>query len=211
MKSSINKLLRIYVSHPYTWFTWLVSGSFAVAYLQYFKPKPLLLLGLILITAFIMFLWTVLLFRSSNLKIDHQGNIVLSPAKSIEKLLKNASPDYAVIAKKMLILSDKILSEFEDQSLVNEVESLLENIKTLTSENKILYKRWKDFGDESQKMQMDKMLSKQLQSIKASLQSLKTFSGNLALLDVKSSITEKENAEIKAINLALTEIINLNL
>jgi len=125
----------------------------------------------------------------------------------LKNILKECPPNFSDIAGKCIDLIQKVKKDFTDQHYSYEMDYMVSNILNLSENHKQLYQRYLNFGTEEQKQNMKVMLNSQIKSINNTLNTLKTFSGNLTLLDANAEKSAEAAGELKEINKSLKEVI----
>ena len=128
-------------------------------------------------------------------------------AKEIVDILKKCPNVFSKPARRCIDLIQKINQEFPGQSYSYELDLMLANIHNLAENNQTLYERSLEFGTQEQKGNMQAIISQQINAIKNTLNTLKSFSGNLTLIAASQEQSVVATDELKYINQGLQEVI----
>ena len=200
--------LIVLLQFPLTWIAIAASIGFGLVFEFWFQPTALPRLIAWASAALAFLLWPVFFFSSSKFQ-------VLLNKMPYEKLkvgelkadLRSCPDEFSEPVLECIELTNRIRREFEDHAYLAEIDSLLHNLQNLVDSYSQLYTRAQEFGTENQKRSMQAILHNQLLSVKKSLEALRTFSGNLTLLDANARYSSEIFDEIKAINYGLTQAI----
>lgn len=122
--------------------------------------------------------------------------------------LKNTRHNFRESVEEFLELVDQTNKQFEGKFESSDIDILKENVLRLINANAKLNANYlqEGIGNDNQKDKMKAILDRQSESVSNALESLKTFTGNLALIDVTGQ-KEAIDQEISFINQGLKEAI----
>jgi hypothetical protein len=202
-----SKPFKALFTYPLTYAVIILIICAHTAFTLWFMPS-VFMHGLVLIADVILFsLWFFLSIKSGAFK-EHLNKMPYEEQISeLKEILKECPQDYRKIAGACIELIQKVKADFKDQRYSYEMDYMVSNIINLSENHKQLYKRYLDFGNQEQKQNMKNILDSQMKSIANTLNTLKTFSGNLTLLDANAEKSAEAAGELKEINKSLKEVI----
>lgn len=207
MAASVNKPLKAFFSYPFTWVVItliiLVHGAFSF----WFPPSLIMQAVAFGIDVFSLGLWFVLAFKSKAFRERYSRMPYEDKAKEIVHILKKCPNVFSKPAQRCIDLIQKINQEFPDQSYSYELDLMLANIHNLAENNQTLYERSLAFGTQEQKANMQAIINQQIKAINNTLNTLKSFSGNLTLIAANQEQSVVATDELKYINQGLQEVI----
>ena len=127
--------------------------------------------------------------------------------EGLKKILPHCTQRFQELAGETLSLISTIRKEFEDQRFDAELGSMVANLARLAEGNRELFHRSEAFGTDEQKGSMKRLLDKQITSLEAMHGNLKSFSGNLALIEASADQGAAPAEDLKFINQGFQEII----
>lgn len=164
--------------------------------------------SLILITDIFLFsLWFVIIIKSEAFKNHLNKMPYEEQINELKTILKECPDNYSKLAGECIDIIQKVKTDFKDQQYSYEMDYMVSNVINLSENHKQLYQRYLNFGNEEQKQNMKTMLDSQMKSINNTLNTLKTFSGNLTLLEANTEKSAEAAGELKEINKSLKEVI----
>jgi hypothetical protein len=122
-------------------------------------------------------------------------------------LVRDCPDEFRRPALESLSLIRRITSEFAGRAYQLELELMLSNIHHLTQSHHVLWNRSRQFGDRAQKEKMEALLADQVAAVNGALSTLRTFSGNLTLLEANEKQSRTAANQLKDINEGLKEVI----
>jgi hypothetical protein len=202
-----NQVLKIFLTYPFTWLTFLLIIIIEWTFITWFQPSlPMTLLvigiGIVMLAA-----WPILFLRSNVFRALYNQLPYKTDMEALEKLLKSCSESFGRPARECVALLDKTRQEFQSRVFQSELDGIFQNLSDLSQNHAQLYSRFQQFGTAQQKQTMQDILKQQVRSVENSLTALKTFSGNLTLLDTHPEDYEKMGSDLKAINQELQNVI----
>ena len=198
---------KIVLAYPLTWAAGGVIIALEGAFWAWFHPPLPLLLLMWGLGAALWALWPVMFFRSSDFRALFTRMPYEAGRPELEKILTACSEAFRKPAQECLTLLDKIRQEFEAETFRSELTEIFQNLVDLSRNHVQFYARLQKFGTAQQKQTMQNVLKQQILSVENSLTALKTFSGNLTLLDAHPEDYEKIGSDLKAINQELQNVI----
>ncbi len=202
-----SKPFKAFFTYPLTYLVMALIILSHTAFTMWFLP-PFLMQALILIIDIFSFsLWFVFTVKSKAFKQHLNTMPYEEQINELKNILKECPPNFSDIAGKCIDLIQKVKKDFTDQHYSYEMDYMVSNIVNLSENHKQLYQRYLNFGTEEQKQNMKVMLNSQIKSINNTLNTLKTFSGNLTLLDANAEKSAEAAGELKEINKSLKEVI----
>lgn len=155
----------------------------------------------------LLLVWPVLLLRSQAFRQRYQRLPYELDVKALEELLKSCSKPFRKSSLECLALLENVRQEFQSQTFQSELDRIFHNLFELSRNHSQLYARYQQFGTDRQQQTMQHLLQQQVSSVQNSLTSLKTFSGNLTLLEAHPEDHERMGSDLKAINQELQNVI----
>lgn len=207
MNSWKPKPIKSLFTYPLTWvavaFTALLHGLFTLIF------RPPLFWTLVAFGADLaaLALWFVFAFKSEAFKKRFNRMPYESKSRELFPVIRACSPAFRSPAEEAVRMIERINAEFPDQTYSAELSLMLVNIQDLAGNHRRLFERAGHFGDADQKKRMDKILGSQVEAMKNTLATLKTFSGNLTLLAANVEQSRTATNELKDLNQGLKEVI----
>ncbi len=198
---------KAFFTYPLTYAVLILIIACHTAFSLWFAPSLLMTALILIIDIFSFSLWFVLALKSKNFKKHLNTMPYEEQINELKSILKSCPSDYSNIAGQCIDLIQKVKIDFEDQQYSYEMDYMVSNIIKLSENHKQLYQRYLNFGTDVQKQNMKTMLNNQMKSINNTLNTLKTFSGNLTLLDANAEKSAETAGELKEINTSLQEVI----
>ncbi|PID56874.1 hypothetical protein CSB45_09415 [candidate division KSB3 bacterium] len=199
--------VKIFWMNPFTYlavFTVLVCEW---GFITWFQPPFSIMVG-VLATGIIVFAaWALIFFKFGSFQQRYSSLPYELERKELETLLKSAAAPFKKPALDLLDLLSNTRQEFQSQIFQQELDSMVSNLRDLSRNHVQLFSRVHQFGTEAQQKKMALILQQQAQSVKNSLEALRSFSGSLTLLDAHPDDHTKMGSNLKAINQELQNVI----
>ena len=200
-------VIKTLFTYPFTWMALAVLALLEVIFFWWFTPPLLMKVVFVGTGAAMAILWPVLFLTSATFRQLAQQLPYKANVHSLAAVLKSCSPAFQKPAQECLALLDRTRQEFQSRTFHNELDRIFQNLYDLSQNHAQLYTRVQKFGTAEQKRTMQHLIQQQVQSVENSLNSLKTFSGNLTLLDTNPGDYEQMGNDLKAINDELQHVI----
>ncbi len=201
------EVTKIVLTYPFTW----LAGLFVVvpewAFFAWFRPPFLIGAGMVGLGLVLLVIWPVIFLRSQAFRQLYMRLPNELDMKELKKLLRTCSDSFRKPAQECLALLDNTRQEFQSQTFQSELDRIFQNLFDLSRNHSLLYARLQQFGTTQQQKAMQHILQQQVRSVENSLTALKTFSGNLTLLDAHPEDYERMGSDLKAINQELQNVI----
>jgi hypothetical protein len=203
-----NQILKILLTYPFTWLAVIVIVGIEWAFNQWFHPPLLLTLLMVGLGMVMLVVWPILLLKSPDFRQRYNQMPYETDLKELEKTLASCSEAFRKPAQECLALLAKIRREFRQAATFqDELDRIFQNLFDLSRNHVQFYARTKEFGSAQQKQTMQNVLKQQVLSVENSLTALKTFSGNLTLLDTHPEEYDNMGNDLKTINQGLQNVI----
>ena len=186
-----HRVLKIFLSYPFTWLVLLEILIIEWAFMLWFKPPLTMKLVGVGIGIIMLAVWPILFLRSQVFHTRYNRMPYETKMKELEKLLKSCSESFRKPAEDCLVLLDNVRQEFQSRTFQTELDQIFQNLFDLSRNHVQLYSRLQQFGTAQQKHTMETDLKQQVRSVENSLSALKAFSGHLTLLHVHPEDYEK--------------------
>ncbi len=200
-------VFKILFTYPFTWVAIIFVAALEGFFLWWFAPPLLMNIILIAAGAALIVAWPVIFLTSKTFRQLIEQQPYKANMHTLETTLKSCSPAFRKPAQDCLVLLDRTRQEFQSQTFHSELDRIFQNLYDLSQNHAQLYTRVQKFGTAEQKHTMQHLITQQVQSVQNSLNSLKTFSGNLTLLDTNPDDYEQMGNDLKAINDELQHVI----
>jgi hypothetical protein len=205
--SSVIKPWKTFFTYPATWLAAALIAGLHIAFTLAFQPALVWTLGAFGVDVAAAALWLVIAFKSADFRKRLNTMPYENQGKEVTALVSDCPEPFKKPALDSIRLIQKINLEFPERTYSSELDMMLLNIRELSRNHKTLWTRSQDFGDAAQKKKMDAILGDQLKAIDTTLSTLKTFSGNLTLIEADASQTTSAAGELKDLNEGLKEVI----
>jgi hypothetical protein len=201
------RVAKIFWMNPFTW----LAGFFVIVsewgFITWFQPPLTIVAGVIAVGVVLLALWPLLFlksgaFRQRYTQLPHELEL-----KELNKLLESCAETFRRPAQECLALLESTRREFQSQAFQSELDLIFYNLSDLSRNHVLLYGRRNQFGTDEQKRTMQSILQQQVRSVENSLSALRSFSGNLTLLDAHPEDHAKMGSNLKAINQELQNVI----
>jgi len=212
--SSIVKPWKTFFTYPPTWLAAAVIVGLHAAFTVAVQPPLLWTLAACGADLAAAAGWVVLAFKSEAFRARLNRMPYESGGKEAAALLKGCPERFRRPALESVGLIGKINAEFPDRAYSAELDLMLMNIRELAKNHKTLWTRSQSFGDAAQRREMERILESQTAAVGSALATLKTFSGNLTLLEADADRTgnaaglETAAGSLKDINAGLKEVLD---
>lgn len=198
-------------SFPLFWLGLVIIGAFTGFYLWWF-PFSACFAGLLaIVDTAALILLSVLILQSSEFKQYFNQIPQDKQIKELKAQLDKCPEPFKGLAISTLEMANKMKAEFKSEASIYEIDQLYQNLLGLSINHIKLYKRSLKFGTKEQKYEMQKIIDKQVQSIKNTKESIEALSGNLTLLEASSETGFDESSsfleQIKYVNKGMEEVI----
>ncbi len=200
-------VFKILFTYPFTWVAIGVVAAFEGFLMWWFTPAMLMKIIMIAAGGALIVAWPVIFFTSKTFRQLAQQQPYRANMQTLSTTLKSCSPAFRQPAQACLALLDRTRQEFQSQSFHSELDRIFQNLYDLSHNHAQLYTRVQKFGTADQQRTMQHLIQQQVQSVENTLNSLKTFSGNLTLLDTNPGDYEQMGNDLKAINDELQHVI----
>jgi hypothetical protein len=198
---------KTFFSYPFTWAAAGLMIAATMAFIVVLQPGLLWLLAVLGADAAGLALWFVMAFKSKHFQKRLNRMPYEDRGKEVETLVRDCPEEFRRPALESLTLIRRITSEFAGRAYRLELELMLSNIHHLAQSHRTLWSRSRQFGDRAQKEKMDAMLADQITAVNGALSTLRTFSGNLTLLEANEKHSRAATNQLKDINEGLKEVI----
>lgn len=200
-------LFSIVFAYPFTWVALIFLLAIEAIFFWWFTPSLLMTMAFIAAGVLVFAAWPVVFLMSGTFRSLVRQQPYKTTMDSLNATLKSCSPAFRKPAQDCLALLDRTRQEFQSATFHSELDRIFQNLYDLSINHAQLYTRVKKFGTAEQKRTMQHLLQQQVRSVENSLNSLKTFSGNLTLLDTNPGDYEQMGNDLKAINSELQHVI----
>jgi hypothetical protein len=199
--------IQSFFTYPFTWLCLTLILVFHLLFQFWFNPSLPILLVLISGDFLLVSLWIILAFHSKAFKNYCMKKPEMERYNELNSIFKDCPDNFKNPAEECVELIRKMKDEFSDMHYDYEMDEMLLNIKILAENHRELYLRYLKFGTRKQKTEMKALLDSQVSSIQNTLTTLKSFSGNLSLLDAETSGGLNPISELKYTNEDLKKAI----
>ncbi len=204
---SYSKPWKTFFSYPFTWLAAGLMTAVTAAFVLVFQPGILWLLVALGADGAGAALWFVVAFKSEAFKKRLNRMPYEDRGKEVAELVRDCPEQFRRPALESIELIRRIDNEFAGRAYRGELALMLSNIHELAQNHRTLWTRSRQFGDVAQKKKMDTMLEGQIAAVNGALATLRTFSGNLTLLEANEEGSRAATNELKDINEGLKEVI----
>jgi len=201
------RISKIFWTNPFTWLSFLIVIAVEWGFITWFQPPFLITGGAIAAGIIVLALWPPIFLKSGAFRQRYTQLPHELEQKELKKLLASCAETFRQPAQECLDLLESTRREFQSQSFQSELDRIFYNLFDLSRNHVLLYTRLQQFGTDEQKRTMQSILQQQVRSVKNSLTALRSFSGNLTLLDAHPEDYEKMGSNLKAINEELQNVI----
>jgi hypothetical protein len=201
------EVTKIVLTYPLTWLAVLLVIALEWGFIAWFRPPLLISAGMLVLGVVLLVIWPIMFLRSQAFRQLYMRLPYELDVKELERLLQSCSKSFRKPAQECLILLDNTRQEFQSQAFQSELDRIFQNLFDLSRNHSQLYARFQQFGTDRQQQTMQHLLEQQVRSVENSLTALKTFSGNLTLLDAHPEDHERMGSDLKAINQELQNVI----
>ncbi|MCP4398390.1 MAG: hypothetical protein GY801_13970, partial [bacterium] len=191
----------------FTWLAFLFVIACEWGFISWFQPPFLITVGSSAAGIVLLALWPLLFFKSGAFRQRYTQLPRELEQKELSKLLDSCAESFRTPARECLALLESTNREFQSQSFQSELDRIFYNLSDLSRNHALLYARRHQFGTAEQKRTMQSILQQQERSVENSLAALRSFSGNLTLLDAHPEDHAKMGSNLKAINQELQNVI----
>ncbi len=198
---------KIFWMNPFTWLAFLFVIACEWGFISWFQPPFLITVGSSAAGIVLLALWPLLFFKSGAFRQRYTQLPRELELKELSKLLDSCAESFRRPAQECLALLGSMREEFQSQSFQSELDRIFYNLSDLSRNHVLLYSRLQQFGTEEQQRTMVGILQQQERSVENSLDTLRSFSGNLTLLDAHPEEYAKMGDNLKAINQELQNVI----
>jgi hypothetical protein len=198
---------KIFFSYLFTWLAAVLMAAATAAFILFFQPGVLWLLIALSADAAGAALWFVIAFKSEAFRRRLNRMPYEDRGREVTELVRDCPEQFRRPALESINLIRRIESEFTGRTYSTELTLMLDNIHELTKSHRTLWIRSREFGDAAQKKRMDALLAGQVAAVNGALATLRTFSGNLTLLEANEERSRAATDELKDINEGLKEVI----
>ncbi|MBN2351291.1 MAG: hypothetical protein JXD23_01895 [Spirochaetales bacterium] len=212
--SSVVNPWKTFFTYPPTWLAGAVIVGLHVAFSAVVQPTLLWTLAAFGADLAAAAGWLVLAFKSEAFRARLNRMPYENDGKETASLLGECPERFRRPALESVGLIGKINAEFPDRAYSAELDLMLMNIRELAKNHKTLWTRSQSFGNAAQRKEMEQILENQTATIASTLATLKTFSGNLTLLEADAAQTGNavglRNAAgaLKDLNSGLKEVLD---
>jgi hypothetical protein len=206
--SSVIKPWKTFFTYPATWLAAALITGLHAAFTLVFQPTLPWTLAAFGADMAAAAGWVLFAFKSEGFRKRLNRMPYESQGKDAAALASACPEPFRRQALESINLINKINAEFPDRAYSSELELMLLNIRELAKSHKTLALRAQEFGDAGQKKKMEALLQEQRQAVANALGTLKTFSGNLTLLEADAGQTKSAAGELKDLNDGLKEVIS---
>jgi len=200
-------VFKILFTYPLTWAAIGIVATLEGCFFWWFAPPLAMKIILIAAGVALIVAWPVIFLTSKTFRQLIEQQPYKANMNTLAVTLKSCSPAFRKPAQDCLALLDRTRQEFQSQTFHSELDRIFQNLYDLSRNHAQLNTRVKKFGTVEQKRTMQHLITQQVQSVQNSLNSLKTFSGNLTLLDTNPDDYEQMGNDLKAINDELQHVI----
>lgn len=201
------RFLKFIFSYTYTWLTFGIILIVNILFFIIFSPPTFLSIILIIGSIFFGFFWIIMQINSPDFISQSKNILQRVNVSELKRILKNCDPSFKEKAEEILKLLGKISSEFKEKHSLEELDYLIDNLYSLSQNNRDLYKRLEEFGTKDQKAIMREKINTHIKSLQETYEMLQTFSGNLALLEANFNEVKSVSTKLKYINQTMQDLI----
>ena len=202
----MNKVIP-FITYPFSLLVILILVVSVVGFFFFFIPDFLMSVTVIATAFFLFIFWFIIGLQSSDY-VRWLNKTPSGVSRKLTKIIKRTEPGFRESASACQVLIKKINEEFADLDYRSELSTMQINLLHLARSNQELYHRSRSFGVQEQKSKMQDLLDRHVTSIRNAFDTLKTFSGNLTIMDAANDTNAyNQNRELRYINQGLQEII----
>ena len=201
---------KTFFSYPYTWLAAALLGALSAVFILLFQPGPVWMLILLAGDAAGAALWFVISFKSRAFRERLNRMPYEDKGREVSDLVRDCPDEFRRPALESIELIRRIEREFSGRAYSGELALMLSNLQDLARSNRTLWTRSRQFGDAAQKKRMEALLAGQVKAVDGALATLRTFSGNLTLLEANAERSQAATDELKYINEGLKEVIEVD-
>lgn len=201
------RVAKIFWISPFTWLVFLFVIACEWGFISWFQPPLAIAAGAIAAGIVLLALWPLIFFKSGAFRQRYTQLPHELELKELNNLLDSCAESFRTPALECLGLLENTRREFQSQSFQSELDRIFYNLSDLSRNHALLYGRRHQFGTAEQKRTMQSILQQQVRSVENSLAALRSFSGNLTLLDAHPEDHAKMGSNLKAINQELQNVI----
>lgn len=195
----------LWLTYPLTWLVLAIIIASHVLFSLWFSPSLIMHGAALGVDAAGLIIWFIIALKSKQFQSKLNRMPYEDKEKNARKILRECPPAFRTPALESLDLIAKINADFQSSQYEEDLALMTVNLLNLAKNHQQLYKRYQHFGTTEQKASMKTLLEKQIGSMNSTLKTLKTFGGNLTLLDAGSD--QPVSDELKFINQGLKEVI----
>lgn len=201
------RVTKIFWMNPFTWLTILFVIVCEWGFIVWFQPPFVITAGAIAAGLAVLALWPLIFLKSGAFRQSYSRLPYEIERKELEELLESCAEPFRKAAHELLELQESTRREFKSQTFQSELDRIFYNLSDLSRNHSLLYARRNQFGTAEQKRTMQRILQQQIQSVENSLTALRSFSGNLTLMEAHPEDHAKMGSNLKAINQELQNVI----
>jgi len=203
------KIIKMFFTYPFTIAVISAMIIFGLLFNIWFNPPVFINILYLILNLVLFFVWWVIALQSDYFIKYATGIFQRVDINEFQTNLNSVSPEFKLKANQCMKLIYSITKEFKNKMTPEELASLVDNICLLTENNKNLYQRYLQFGNQEQKSIMKNKIDEQVKSLQSTLEMLQAFSGNLALLDANNTQVSDGSVKLKYINQTLQDLIKV--
>jgi hypothetical protein len=196
-----------FFSYPLTWLAFGILVLLHLLFMLLFQPTLLWSLLAVALDLAGLVLWFVFAFKSESFRRHLNRMPYENRAKDVLAIINACEPNFKKPALESMELIQRINKEFSDRTYSSELALMVSNIQELALNYQKLSERALHFGNAEQKKRMNSIMTGQRTAVNNTLNTLRTFGGNLTLIAANEEQSQTITEELKDLNEGLKEVI----
>ena len=207
MRSKLYQYLKAFFFYPFTLAVLSLITLSHVAFYYWFDPSFVIHLSAFIVDIISLLLWIYICIKSERFQLFINQMVSKRSLENLKYILSQCDENFKFPALECIQLSYEIGKNFSDHMNTQELINFLDNMSHIARDHMNLLNRSTRFGTENQKQRMISILNHQVDSMKSTLDTMRSFSGNLTLLSASLENHAMVARELRAINQGLHEVI----
>ncbi len=196
----------LFLRYPPTIAAALILAACNAAYFLYFAPGLLFSAGAAGLDLALLIAWGAIGLRSKGFAASVSRMPYETGTRELSSLLNDCTPDFKATTLQCTALVDRIRKDFPNNDFEDELGLFVSRLRELAGENARLFSRSKSYGTRDQQTRLAGLVKDQEAAIRTQLESLRSFSGNLSLIEAGTA-DAASSADLKYINAGMEELL----
>ncbi len=196
----------LFLRYPPTIAAALLLLACNIFYFLYFAPAFLFSAGAAVLDLALGLAWLVMGLRSKGFAASVSRMPYETGTRELSSLLGDCTPDFKASTLQCTGLVDRIRKDFPGNDFEDELGLFVSRLRELAAENARLFSRSKSYGTRDQQARLSALVKDQESAIRTQLESLRSFSGNLSLIEAGTTVSASSE-DLKYINAGMEELL----